>query len=78
MKAGKIINHKIRIMTQFQPFTMELHMSMQEKAADYNLSEIVVHPLLWEELQAFDPIPGKYANHKHFYYVREISNPGRS
>jgi aspartate/methionine/tyrosine aminotransferase len=41
-------------MTQFQPFLMERFMSQHEKAVDYNLSESGVHPLLLEELLAFD------------------------
>ena len=41
-------------MTQFQPFLMERFMSKHEKAVDYNLSESGVHPLLLEELLAFD------------------------
>ena len=42
-------------MIQFQPFMMERFMSIHEKAVDYNLSESGVHPLLLEELLAFDP-----------------------
>ena len=42
-------------MTQFQPFMMERFMSKHEKAVDYNLSESGVHPLLLEDLLAFDP-----------------------
>ena len=53
-------------MDRFQPFMMERFMSKLEQTVVINLSKIVAHPLLLEEILVYDPIPGKYAYHKTF------------
>jgi len=42
-------------MPAFQPFVMERMMSKFEQEVDFNLSESGVHPILLEEVLAFDP-----------------------
>jgi len=42
-------------MPSFQPFVMERMMSKFEQEVDFNLSESGVHPILLEEVLAFDP-----------------------